>query len=96
MALNAQDYVRLPFNENYPRRGTLISLGLLRSRSGAYAGLNFECPESSMTALSAVGGAILLAFGSNFIVPIGSAVGGICDLAGIASLMVFLGLLDGE
>lgn len=49
-----------------------------------------------MTILSAIGGAALLAIGSNFIVPIGSAVGGVCDLAGIASLMVFLGLLDGE
>jgi hypothetical protein len=52
--------------------------------------------ESSMTVLSAIGGAALLALGSNFIVPIGSALGGVCDLAGIASLMVFLGLLDGE
>jgi hypothetical protein len=53
-------------------------------------------PESSMTVVSAMGGAALLALGSNFIVPIGSAVGGVCDLAGIVSLMVFLGLLDGE
>ena len=53
-------------------------------------------PESAMTILSAIGGAALLAIGSNFIVPIGSAVGGVCDLAGIVSLMVFLGLLDGE
>jgi hypothetical protein len=49
-----------------------------------------------MTALSAIGGAVLLAIGSNFVVPIGSAVGGMCDLAGIASFMMFLGLLDGE
>jgi hypothetical protein len=56
----------------------------------------FRMRESLMTVLSAVGGAFLLAIGSNFIVPIGSVVGGVCDLAGIASLMVFLGLLDGE
>jgi hypothetical protein len=49
-----------------------------------------------MTVVSAIGGAALLALGSNFIVPIGSAVGGVCDLAGIVSFMVFLGLLDGE
>jgi hypothetical protein len=49
-----------------------------------------------MMLLSAIGGAALIALGSNFIVPIGSGIGGLCDLAGIASLMVFLGLLDGE
>jgi hypothetical protein len=43
-----------------------------------------------------IGGAAMLAFGCNMIVPIGAGIGGICDLAGVASVMVFLGLIDGE
>lgn len=49
-----------------------------------------------MALLSIVGGMVLVAIGSNFIIPIGTAVGGICDLAGIVSMMVFLGLIEGE
>jgi hypothetical protein len=43
-----------------------------------------------------IGGAAILVFGCNMVVPISSGVGGLCDLAGIASVMVFLGLMDGE
>jgi hypothetical protein len=64
--------------------------------TGAMGHSPHRVAESLMAVLSAIGGAVLLAIGSNFIVPIGSAGGGVCDLAGIASLMVFLGLLDGE
>jgi hypothetical protein len=46
--------------------------------------------------ISGIGGAAMLALGCNMVVPIGSGIGGICDLAGVASVMVFLGLLDGE
>jgi hypothetical protein len=46
--------------------------------------------------ISGIGGAAMLALGCNLVVPIGSGIGGICDLAGVASVMVFLGLLDGE
>jgi hypothetical protein len=72
--------------EPFPRR---LCYGRDRPFAGSSSG-------ELMTVLSAIGGAVLLSIGSNFIVPIGSAVGGVCDLAGIASLMVFLGLLDGE
>jgi hypothetical protein len=46
--------------------------------------------------MAGIGGAAMLAFGCNMIVPIGAEIGGVCDLAGIASMMVFLGLMDGE
>jgi hypothetical protein len=49
-----------------------------------------------MAVLSAVGGACLIAVGSNFVIPVGSALGGLCDLAGIVSMMMFFGLIDGE
>ena len=45
--------------------------------------------------VSGFGGAAMLAFGSIMIVPLGSVVGSLCDLAGIASLMVCFGLMDG-
>jgi len=49
-----------------------------------------------VTVLSGVGGTCLIAVGSNFIFPIGSALGGVGDLAGIVSMMMFFGLTDGE
>jgi hypothetical protein len=49
-----------------------------------------------MTILVAIGGAALIAVGSNIIVPISAAAGDVCDLAGIVTLLVSLGLLDGE
>jgi hypothetical protein len=54
--------------------------------------------EGSMTAmiLSGLGGAALIALGSDMVFPLGSAVGGVCELAGIASAMVFFGLMDGK
>jgi hypothetical protein len=49
-----------------------------------------------MMIASAVGGAILIAVGSNFVVPVGTGVGGVFDLAGITLLVMFLGLIEGE
>jgi hypothetical protein len=46
--------------------------------------------------IAGIGGAAMLVFGCNMVVPISSGIGGLCDLAGIASVMVFLGLMDGE
>jgi hypothetical protein len=46
--------------------------------------------------LTGIGGAALLAVGCDMVVPIGSGVGGVFDLEGVASVMVFLGLMDGE
>lgn len=40
-------------------------------------------------------GALMLAVGSNVILPVSAMTGGVCDLVGLASSMVFLGLLDG-
>jgi hypothetical protein len=59
-------------------------------------GVPFLRRRVAMAILSAVGGASLLAVGSNFIIPVGSAIGGVCDLAGIVSMMMFFGLIDGE
>jgi hypothetical protein len=49
-----------------------------------------------MMFVSALGGTVLIALGSNFVVPVGAAVGGIFDLAGIALMMMFFGLIEGE
>jgi hypothetical protein len=49
-----------------------------------------------MLFVSGIAGAALLAVGSNFIIPIGAQLGGVLDLAGIASMMMFFGLADGE
>jgi hypothetical protein len=46
--------------------------------------------------VSGLGGAAMLAVGSNMVIPMGTGLGGIFDLAGVASAMVFLGLMDGE
>jgi hypothetical protein len=43
-----------------------------------------------MMFVSAVGGTVLI------VVPVGPAVGGIFDLAGIALMMMFFGLIEGE
>jgi hypothetical protein len=42
-----------------------------------------------MMFVSAVAGAVLIALGSNFVVPAGAAVGGIFDLAGTALMIMF-------
>jgi hypothetical protein len=46
--------------------------------------------------VTGISGAAMLAFGCNMVIPIGTGLGGVCDLAGVASVMVFLGLMDGE
>ena len=45
--------------------------------------------------ITGLAGAAMLALGSNLVLPLGSAVGGLCDLLGIASAMMFFGLADG-
>jgi hypothetical protein len=40
-------------------------------------------------------GAFMLALGSDMIVPVSAATGGLCALAGVASSVVFFGLIDG-
>ena len=49
-----------------------------------------------MIFVSALGWAALIALGSNFVIPVGAAAGGIFDLAGIALMMMFFGLIEGE
>jgi hypothetical protein len=49
-----------------------------------------------MMIASAIVGVILIAVGSNFVVPVGTGVGGMFDLAGIALIVMFLGLIEGE
>jgi hypothetical protein len=46
--------------------------------------------------ISGLGGAAMLALGSGFVWPMGTAVGGICDLVGVASAVVFFGLAESE
>ena len=45
--------------------------------------------------VSGLGGAAMIAFGSDLVIPVGSLISSMCDLAGIASVMVCLGLMDG-
>ncbi len=42
-----------------------------------------------------LGGAALLALGFGSAGPIGGGIAGVCDVAGIASALMFFGLLDG-
>jgi hypothetical protein len=84
------------FNGNYLAPRNVFIAAVVTDAIWQLRWIGIQVPESLMTVLSAIVGAVLVAIGSNFIVPIGSVVGGVCDLAGIASLMVFLGLLDGE
>ena len=50
----------------------------------------------SLPAVAAgLGGVALLALGSNFILPVGELVGGVCDIAGIVAAMVCFGLAEG-
>jgi hypothetical protein len=53
-------------------------------------------PMSLLLIATGLGAALMLALGCNLIVPMGSGIGGLCDLAGIASAMTFFGLADGE
>lgn len=45
--------------------------------------------------LSGMGAAAMLALGFNMILPLGGVADSVCDLAGVASAMVFLGLAEG-
>ncbi len=45
--------------------------------------------------VSGVLAALLLALGSNMVAPLGPGLDAVCDLAGIASGMLFIGLADG-
>ena len=46
--------------------------------------------------ISGLVGAAMLALGSGFVWPMGASFGGICDLVGVASTVVFLGLAESE
>ena len=41
-------------------------------------------------------GATMFAFGFGFVIPISSAVGDLCDLFAVGSVIFFVGLLDSE
>jgi hypothetical protein len=45
--------------------------------------------------LSGIGAAAMLALGFNVIFPLGRVADTLCDLAGVASALVFLGLAEG-
>jgi hypothetical protein len=55
----------------------------------------WEGPMSWIVIATGLGGAALLAMGSDMIIPIGYSVGGLLDLAGVASMMVSFSLADG-
>ena len=45
--------------------------------------------------LSGMGAAAMLALGFNMVLPLGGLADTLCDLAGVASAVVFLGLAEG-
>ncbi len=45
--------------------------------------------------LSGIGAAVMLALGFNMILPLGGVADTLCDLAGVVSAIVFLGLAEG-
>jgi hypothetical protein len=53
-------------------------------------------PMSWLLIAAGLVGAAMLALGFGLIVPLGGGIAGLCDLAGIASAMVFIGLIDGQ
>jgi hypothetical protein len=53
-------------------------------------------PMSWILIVTGLVGAALLALGCDLIVPLGSGIGGLFALGGIASAMMFIGLIDGE
>jgi hypothetical protein len=46
--------------------------------------------------ISGLAGAAMLALGSGLFLPLGSVFGGICDLMGVASTVIFFGLAESE
>jgi len=53
-----------------------------------------KIPMSWTLVISGLAGAAMLALGSGFVWPMGTALGGICDLVGVASTVVFFGLAE--
>jgi hypothetical protein len=45
---------------------------------------------------SGLGGAAMLALGLDFVLPLDNALSTVCDLAGVALVVYFVGLLDGR
>jgi hypothetical protein len=63
-----------------------------------FAGKRRQDREAAMrwaVILSGIGAAAMLALGFNIILPLGGAADTLCDLAGVASAVVFLGLAEG-
>jgi hypothetical protein len=52
-------------------------------------------PMSWPTILSGVCGAAMLALGLDILFPLGAAVSAVCDLTGVALVVLFVGLTDG-
>jgi hypothetical protein len=57
--------------------------------------LPWEGPMSWIVIATGLGGAALVAMGSDLIMPIGYGIGSFLDLAGVASMMVSFSLADG-
>lgn len=73
-----------------------LVLTAIGASGGGLEGSAGSAAMNWVSMLTGIGGAALLAVGCDMIIPIGSSVGGAFDLAGVASVMVFLGLMDGE
>jgi len=56
---------------------------------------NWEVPMRWAVILSGIGAAAMLALGFNIILPLDRVADTLCDLAGVASAIVFVGLAEG-
>jgi len=65
-------------------------------RDGARDAANLGNSDELVTDDKRFSGAAMLALGSGFVWPMGASFGGICDLVGVASTVVFLGLAESE
>ncbi len=65
------------------------------ARAGDCGGIR-DGPHELACDRSGLVGAAMLALGLGLIVPLGGGIGDLCEPTGIASAMVFIGLMDGQ
>jgi hypothetical protein len=70
-----------------------VTIGASAMCSLAYS--DWEVPMSGPVILSGVVCVTMLALGFNLLLPLGSGLETVCVLTGVASAMIFFGLVDG-
>ena len=77
------------------RNARLLALFYQRERLVPSPAGNREGPMRWALILSGMGAAAMLALGFNMVLPLSGLADTLCDLAGVASAVVFLGLAEG-